>query len=101
MLNDNYGRRASTPRDPRSSVGLTWPNSIPLWAAVPPEIISLSNHDRPVSRPVGWDRLPSDCRPGIDPARHSADLTPVLRSGYTMRTKCAISDAFVRDCVFA
>ena len=24
-----------------------------------------------------------------------------LRSGYTMRTKCAISDAFVRDCVFA
>ena len=32
------------------------------------------------------------------------DLDPVrrqLRSGYTMRTKCAISDAFVRDCVFA
>ena len=25
----------------------------------------------------------------------------VLRSSYTMRTKCAISDAFVRDCVFA
>ena len=25
----------------------------------------------------------------------------MLRSGYTMRTKCAISDAFVRDCVFA
>ena len=24
-----------------------------------------------------------------------------LRSSYTMRTKCAISDAFVRDCVFA
>ena len=23
-----------------------------------------------------------------------------LRSSYTMRTKCAISDAFVRDCVF-
>ena len=27
--------------------------------------------------------------------------TPVLRSSYTMRTKYAISDAFVRDCVFA
>ena len=26
---------------------------------------------------------------------------PHLRSSYTMRTKCAISDAFVRDCVFA
>ena len=25
----------------------------------------------------------------------------VLRSSYTTRTKCAISDAFVRDCVFA
>ena len=25
----------------------------------------------------------------------------VFRSGYTMRTKCAISDAFVRDSVFA
>ena len=25
----------------------------------------------------------------------------VLRSSYTMRTKCAISDAFVRYCVFA
>ena len=25
----------------------------------------------------------------------------LLRSSYTMRTKCAISDAFVRDCVFA
>ena len=24
-----------------------------------------------------------------------------VRSSYTMRTKCAISDAFVRDCVFA
>ena len=24
-----------------------------------------------------------------------------LRSSYTMRTKCAISDAFIRDCVFA
>ena len=24
-----------------------------------------------------------------------------LRSGYIMRTKCAISDAFIRDCVFA
>ena len=24
-----------------------------------------------------------------------------LRSSYTMRTKCAISDAFVRVCVFA
>ena len=25
----------------------------------------------------------------------------MLRSSYTLRTKCAISDAFVRDCVFA
>ena len=26
---------------------------------------------------------------------------PVLRSSYTMRTKCAISEAFVRYCVIA
>ena len=26
---------------------------------------------------------------------------PILRPEHTMRTKCAISDAFVRDCVFA
>ena len=28
-------------------------------------------------------------------------VTILLRSSYTMRTKCAISDAFIRDCVFA
>ena len=30
-----------------------------------------------------------------------SSLTWFLRSSYTMRTKCAMSDAFVRDCVFA
>ena len=28
-------------------------------------------------------------------------LAEALRSSYTMRTKCAISDAFVRDCAVA
>ena len=31
---------------------------------------------------------------------HAAMLA-ALRSSYTMRTKCAISDGFVRDCAFA
>ena len=35
-----------------------------------------------------------DSRGGVETLRD-------LRSSYTMRTKCAISDAFVRDCVFA
>ena len=38
------------------------------------------------------------------PVRSRWDSGPgpsLLRSSYTMRTKCAISDAFVRDCVFA
>ena len=32
---------------------------------------------------------------------NSLNKLQVLRSSYTKRTKCAISDAFVRDCVFA
>ena len=30
-----------------------------------------------------------------------SSIAHALRSSYTMRTKCEISDAFVRDCVFA
>ena len=35
------------------------------------------------------------------PLELPAPAASPLRSDYTMRTKCAISDAFVRDCVFA
>ena len=33
--------------------------------------------------------------------KYRKQMGHALRSSYTMRTKCAISDAFVRDCVFA
>ena len=41
---------------------------------------------------------PATCRA---PPPRSRLRPSELRSSYTMRTKCAISDAFVRDCVFA
>ena len=68
-------------------------------------------------RLIPTDRCPRDSNPGpldlkssILPLSYRPPrkvlLRPVplpgpLRSSYTMRTKCAISDSFVRDCVFA
>ena len=52
----------------------------------------------PAGRGRRWIRLAA----GISRAERSAGgPRTVLRSSYTMRTKCAISDGFVRDCAFA
>ena len=46
--------------------------------------------------------MPPGCAEERQLCSHAVDDRPIqLRSSYTMRTKCAISDAFVRDCVFA
>ena len=49
---------------------------------------------------VLWASFPS-LHPNQFPKVTALPTTRELRSSYTMRTKCAISDAFVRDCVFA
>ena len=53
-------------------------------------------------RPLAFIRVQILVKTTVNDKRQKVRIPATkLRSSYTMPTKCAISDAFVRDCVFA